>query len=84
MMNMFDFGTIKSAKTGVLGRILTTSDDINIGSLKTFLGTQARIEAVAEGKFVVPNLWFSRFDIGKCAQSELHGSRPFHSGESVI
>lgn len=67
MMNMFDFGTIKSAKTGVLGRILTTSDDINIGSLKTFLGTQARIEAVAEGKFVVPNLWFSRFDIGKCA-----------------
>ena len=66
-MNAFDLGTVKSAKTGVLGRVLTTSDDININSLNGFLGAQAKIEPVAEGKFVVPNLWFSRFDIGKCA-----------------
>lgn len=70
MLNIFDFGTIKSAKTGVLGRVLTTSDDININSLNNFLGQQARIEPVAEGKFVVPNLWFSRFDIGKCASRQ--------------
>ena len=25
---------------------------------------------VAEGKFVVPNLWFSRFDIGKCGRRD--------------
>ncbi len=67
IMNAFDLGTVKSAKTGVLGRVLTTSDDININSLNGFLGAQAKIEPVAEGKFVVPNLWFSRFDIGKCA-----------------
>ncbi len=69
MINMFDYGTVKSAKNGVLGRILTTSDDINIGTLNAFVGSQAKIEAVAEGKFVVPNLWFSRFDIGKCANA---------------
>lgn len=67
MLQTFDLGSVKSAKSGVLGRILTTSNDINIASLNAFLGTQARIEPVAEGKFVVPNIWFSRFDIGKCA-----------------
>ena len=67
MLNVFDFDSVKSAKSGVLGRILTTSDDINVRSLKAFLGNQANVEAIAEGKFVVPNLWFSRFDIGKCA-----------------
>ena len=67
MLQNFDLGSVKSAKSGVLGRILTTSNDINISSLNAFLGTQARIDPVAEGKFVVPNTWFSRFDIGKCA-----------------
>lgn len=67
MLTVFDFGSVKSAKTGVLGRVLTTSDEINIATLNAFVGQQARIEQVAEGKFVVPNLWFSRFDIGKCA-----------------
>ena len=66
MLKMFDFSSVKSAKTGVLGRIVTTSDDINVGSLQAFLGTQAQVVPVAEGKFVVPNLWFARFDIGKC------------------
>lgn len=66
MLKMFDFSSVKSAKTGVLGRIVTTSDDINVASLQAFLGTQAQVVPVAEGKFVVPNLWFARFDIGKC------------------
>ncbi len=68
MFNVFDYGVIKSAKTGVLGRILTTSSDINVDTLRGFIGGQARVDSIAEGKFVVPNLWFSRFDIGKCAQ----------------
>ncbi len=66
IMQTFDFGSIKSTKSGVLGRILTTSNDINVSSLTAFLSQQARVESVGEGKFVVPNLWFSRFDIGKC------------------
>lgn len=67
IVNAFDFGSVKSSKSGVLGKILTTSNDINISSLNKFLYTQAYVQQVAEGKFIVPNQWFSRFDIGKCA-----------------
>ena len=67
MLDMFEYGAIKSSKSGVLGRILTTSNEININSLNSFLGGQAKVEALADGKFIVPNQWFSRFDIGKCA-----------------
>ena len=70
MLNIFDFGTIKTAKTGVIGRVLTTSNDINIGTLQAFLGEQAKVTQVAEGKFVVPNLWMARFDIGKCSTTK--------------
>lgn len=66
IMQTFDFGSIKSTKSGVLGRVLTTSNDINVASLTSFLSRQAKVETAGEGKFVVPNLWFSRFDVGKC------------------
>lgn len=66
IIEAFEFGSIKSTKTGVLGRILTTSNEINIDSLSQFLSSQAKVENVGEGKFVIPNMWFSRFDIGKC------------------
>ncbi len=68
LLNTFDYGTIKSAKTGVLGRVLTTSDELNISSLNAFLNMQGRVEPVAQGKFVVPNLWYARFDVGKCGR----------------
>ena len=66
IMKAFDLGAVKSTKTGVLGRILTTSNEINVASLTAFLSYQARVEVAGEGKFAVPNQWFSRFDIGKC------------------
>lgn len=69
IIEQFEFGSIKSTKTGVLGRILTTSNEINIDSLTSFLSSQAKVENVGEGKFVIPNTWFSRFDIGKCMAS---------------
>lgn len=67
MLNVFDFGTVKTTKTGVIGRVMTTSDDLNIQTLQAFLAGQAKVVKSAEGKFVVPNLWFARFDVGKCA-----------------
>ena len=72
LLNIFDFGTIKTAKTGVIGRVLTTSDDLNFKTLQRFLAGQARVVKAAEGKFVVPNLWLARFDIGKCAKRKSH------------
>ena len=79
MLKAFDFGSITTAQTGVIGRVLTTTNDISIEKLQQFLGSQARIETVSEGKFVVPNLWLARFDIGKCSQP---GADPY--GMSVL
>lgn len=70
LLEAFDFGSITTAQTGVIGRVLTTTNDISIEKLQQFLGNQATIESVSEGKFVVPNLWLSRFDIGKCSKPE--------------
>lgn len=70
LLNAFDFGSITTAQTGVIGRILTTTNDISIEKLQHFLGSQARVETVSEGKFIVPNLWLSRFDIGKCSKPD--------------
>lgn len=70
LLKAFDFGTIKTAKTGVIGRVLTTSNELNIGTLRKFLGKQGTVLPVSEGKFVVPNLWFARFDIGKCGNRQ--------------
>ena len=66
IMQAFDFGSIKDTKPGVLGRILVTSNEINENSLTSFLSKQAKVEVAGEGKFAVPNQWFSRFDVGKC------------------
>lgn len=68
LLNTFDYGTIKTAKTGVIGRVLTTSNDLNIDALNIFLSMQGKVVPVAQGKFVVPNLWYARFDVGKCGQ----------------
>lgn len=70
LFNTFDYGTIKSAKTGVIGRVLTTSNDLNIEALNLFLSMYGKVVPVAQGKFVVPNLWYARFDVGKCGQRQ--------------
>lgn len=70
MLQAFDFGSITTAQTGVIGRVLTTTNEISVEKLQQFLGNQATIEKVSEGKFVVPNLWLARFDIGKCSMPE--------------
>lgn len=68
LLDAFHFGTITTAQTGVIGRVLTTTNEINIDTLRQFLGKSARIESVSDGKFVVPDLWLSRFDVGKCGK----------------
>lgn len=70
ILDEFDFSTVNTAQAGVIGRVLTSSNDLNIGSLRRFLGNQATIVPVSEGRFVVPNLWFSRFDVGKCGSKQ--------------
>lgn len=68
LLDAFHFGTITTAQTGVIGRVLTTTNDLKIENLQRFLGNKATIVPVSEGKFIVPNEWLSRFDIGKCGK----------------
>lgn len=38
LLNAFYFGTVTTAKTGVIGRVLTTTNELNISTLRQFLG----------------------------------------------
>lgn len=68
LLKSFDFGAIKTTKTGVIGRVMTSSNNINLPNLQQFLSQQAKVELISQGKFVVPEQWYSRFDVGKCGQ----------------
>ena len=68
LLDNYDFGTITTAQTGVIGRVLTTTNELSLESLRQFLGKTATVEPVSEGTFVVPDMWLSRFDVGKCSK----------------
>lgn len=70
LLKDFSSETFKVTKTGVLGRIFSTSDNLNFQSLQKFLKKEATVLQIAEGRFVVPNAWYSRFDVGKCGWRE--------------
>lgn len=66
LLKTFEFGTIKTTKTGVIGRVLTSSNELNLQNLQQFLSQQAKVDIISQGKFIVPEQWYSRFDVGKC------------------
>jgi len=62
----FNFNSIATAQDGVIGRMLTVTNDISIEQLRLFVEKYATVQNVSEGRFVVPGHWFSRFDVGRC------------------
>ena len=68
LLKDFDFGSIATTQTGVIGRMLTVTNDISIAKLKEFVSKYATIEEISEGRFIVPTEWFSRFDVGRCGK----------------
>ena len=70
LLKDFEFGSIATAQTGVIGRMLTVTNDISIENLKSFVSKYADIQDISEGRFVVPTHWFSRFDVGRCGKLE--------------
>ncbi|MBQ7304411.1 MAG: hypothetical protein IJW75_05825 [Alphaproteobacteria bacterium] len=75
LLDEFNFGSITTAQTGVIGRVLTTTNEISMESLIKFIEKTATIEPVSEGKFIVPDLWLSRFDVGKCGRMDTKESQ---------
>lgn len=68
LLKDFDFGAIATAQTGVIGRVLTVTNDISITELQKFVSRYGKIQDISEGRFVVPTRWFSRFDVGRCGK----------------
>ena len=68
LLNDFDFGSIATAQTGVIGRVLTVTNDISNDEIRKFVSKYATIQDISEGRFVVPTRWFSRFDVGRCGK----------------
>ena len=62
----FNFNSIATTQDGVIGRMLTVTNDISIDQLKNFVEKYATVQNISEGRFVVPGRWFSRFDVGRC------------------
>lgn len=70
LLKDFDFGSIATAQTGVIGRVLTVTNDISNEEIRKFVSKYATIEDISEGRFIVPTQWFSRFDVGRCGKVE--------------
>lgn len=70
LLKDFDFGTIATAQTGVIGRLLTVTNDLSKEHLQKFVSKYGSIQEISEGHFIVPTRWFSRFDVGRCGKVE--------------
>ena len=68
LLKEFKFGSIATTQTGVIGRVLTVTNDISNEKLREFVSKYATIQDISEGRFVVPTRWFSRFDVGRCGK----------------
>lgn len=68
LLKDFEFGSIATAQTGVIGRVLTVTNDISNDEIRKFVGKYATIQDISEGRFIVPTRWFSRFDVGRCGK----------------
>ncbi len=61
---------VRMSIPGVVGRALVVSPEINTKTLQEFLGQQSNVVLVSQGRFVIPNGWQSRFDIGQCGKED--------------
>ena len=68
LLKDFKFGSIATAQSGVIGRILTVTNDISREQLQKFVSKYGTVQDISEGHFVVPTHWFSRFDVGRCGK----------------
>jgi hypothetical protein len=70
LLPAFGDKNIKMSIPGVVGRTLVVGPEINTKTLQEFLSQQANVVLISQGRFVVPDGWQSRFDIGQCGKEE--------------
>lgn len=70
LLPAFGEKNVKMSIPGVVGRALVVGPEINTKTLQEFLAQQSNVVLISQGRFVVPNGWQSRFDIGQCGKEE--------------
>lgn len=70
MLPAFGANNIKMSIPGVVGRALVVGPEVNTKTLQEFMAQQANVVLISQGRFVIPNGWQSRFDIGECGKEE--------------
>lgn len=70
LLPAFGDNNIKMSIPGIVGRALVVSPEINTKTLQEFLSQQANVVLISQGRFVIPNGWQSRFDIGQCSKED--------------
>ncbi len=70
LLPAFGAGNVKMSVPGVVGRALVVGPEINTKTLQEFMAQQANVVLISQGRFVVPDGWQSRFDIGECGKEE--------------
>lgn len=70
LLPAFGEKNVKMSIPGVVGRALVVGPEINSKTLQEFLSQQSNVVLISQGRFVVPNGWQSRFDIGQCGKEE--------------
>ena len=70
MLPAFGENNIRMSVSGVVGRALVVSGEINTKTLQEFISRQANLVLISQGTFAIPNGWQSRFDIGQCGKED--------------
>jgi hypothetical protein len=68
ILSAFNAGSIRLSQKGIIGRALVVGPNFNAASLKEFLLPHSDAVLVSSGKFVTPDRWQGRFDIGRCSR----------------
>ncbi|MDR1477018.1 MAG: hypothetical protein LBI17_02725 [Rickettsiales bacterium] len=68
IISAFNRGSVKLSQKGIIGRAIVVGPNFNADSLKEFLAPHSGVVLVSSGKFVTPDRWQGRFDIGRCGR----------------
>jgi hypothetical protein len=68
IISAFNRGSVKLSQKGIIGRALVVGPNFNADSLREFLAPHSSSVLISSGKFVTPDRWQGRFDIGRCGR----------------
>jgi hypothetical protein len=68
IVDAFNRRSVRLAKSGIIGRLFVVGSNFNRSSLAEFFRPRADVELISTGKYVIPERWQGRFDIGQCSR----------------